>query len=175
MRHYLSNWNKRVKKLLYKDKCYLYLKKIICKISHLYNNSHSKSKSINKSNSIIRIIDENKKQFPINKNINNINKLKIDIATNINKNKEGLQTERINNNFKTNTIPKISFDVNINNNININKMNEYKTTINNKSYFKGMDQKKKNELKSLHINFKKGYTNRKIPQSFRNRNNINRI
>ena len=147
--------------------------------------SHSKSKSINKSNSIIKIIDENTKQFPINQNINNINKLKIDIAKNIHKNKEGLQTERINNNFKTNkinTIPKISFDVNINNNININKMNEYKTTINNKSYFKGMDQKKKNEMKSLHINFKKGnighsnyYTNKKIPQSARNQNNINNL
>ena len=61
-------------------------------------------------------------------------------------------------------------------------MNEYKTTINNKSYFKGMDQKKKNEMKSLHINFKKGnightnyYTNKKIPQSARNQNNINNL
>ena len=38
MRHYLSKWNKIVKQLLYKDKCSLYLKKIICKISHLSNN-----------------------------------------------------------------------------------------------------------------------------------------
>ena len=144
--------------------------------------SHSKSKSINKSNSIIRIIDENNKQFQINKNIN---KLKIDIEKNIHKNKEGLQTERINNNLKrskVNTIPKISFDVNINNNININKMNEYKTTINNKSYFKGMEYKKSNDMKNLHINFKQGnignsnyYMNKKIPQSARNQNYVNNL
>ena len=155
-----------------------------CSKSKSKSKSHSKSKSINKSNSIIRIIDENNKQLEINKNINNINKLKIDITKNIHKNKEGLQTERINNNFKTNKIndiPKISFDVNINNNININKMNEYKTTINNKSYFKSKD-KKKNQMKNLHINFKQSnighgnyYINKKIPQSARNQNNINNL
>ena len=152
-------------------------------LSKSKSKSHSKSKSINKSNSIIKIIDENTKQFQINKNINNINKLNIDLAKNIHKSKEGLQTERINNNFKSNkikTIPKISFDTNLNNNINCNKIKEYKTTINNKSYLKGIEPKKKNEMKNLHINFKQGnnihssyYMNKKIPQSARNKNNLN--
>ena len=152
-------------------------------ISKSKSKSHSKSRSINKSNSIIKIIDENTKQFEINKNKNNINKLNIDLAKNIHKSKEGLQTERINNNFKSNkinTIPKISLDVNLNN--NNNKINEYKTTINNKSHLKGIEQKKKTEIKNLHINFKQGsnvhsnyYMNKKIPQSARNKNNINNL
>ena len=76
-------------------------------------------------------------------------------------------------------------------------MNEYKTTINNKSFLKGMggiglEQKKKNDgsvnmnMKNLHINFKQGnsihnntninyYMNKKIPQSARNQNNINNL
>jgi hypothetical protein len=156
-------------------------------ISKSKSKSHSKSKSINRSNSLIKIIDENNKQLQINKNnSNNINKLKIDIVKNIHKNNDGLQTERIKNNIKPNkinTIPKISFDVNMNNNnMNINKLNEYKTTTNNKSYFKGMEQKKKPEMKSLHINFKQAnnvhcnyYMNKKIPQSARNKNNINNL
>ena len=154
-------------------------------LSKSKSKSHSKSRSINKSNSIIKIIDENNKQFQIKGNLNNINQLNIDIAKNIHKSKEGLQTERINNNFKSNkinTIPKISFDVNMNNNINNNKINGYKTTINNKSYLKGIEQKKKNEMKNLHINFKQGsnvhssyYMNKKIPQSARNKNNINNL
>ena len=151
-----------------------------CSKSKSKSKSHSKSKSINKSNSIIRIIDENSKQLKINTKINSINKLKIDIAKNIHKNKEGLQTERLKNNLKSNkinAIPKISFDVNINN----NKKNERKATINNKSYLKGKE-KSKNQMKNLHINFKQAnighgnfYMNKKLPQSARNQNNINNL
>ena len=38
MRYYLLKWNKKIKILLYKDKCLLYLKRIICKINRLFNN-----------------------------------------------------------------------------------------------------------------------------------------
>ena len=155
-----------------------------CSKSKSKSKSHSKSKSINKSNSIIRIIDENSKQLKINTKINSLNKLKIDIAKNIHKNKEGLQTERLKNNLKSNkinAIPKISFDVNINNNINNNKKKERKATINNKSYLKGKE-KNKNLMKNLHINFKQAnighgnfYMNKKLPQSARNQNNINNL
>ena len=159
-------------------------------ISKSKSKSRSKSKSINKSNSIIKIIDENKKQNSnINKKVENINKIKFDINKQVHKRHDGLQTERIKNtiNFKSNkankinNIPKISFDVNINNNINIKKMNEYKITINkNKNINKIKELKNKNDLnENLHINLPANsdnkFINKRFPQSARNQNNTNNL
>ena len=92
-------------------------------ISKSKSKSRSKSKSINKSNSIVKIIDDNKNSIQIlnrTKKIDNINKNK-----SIHKTHDGLQTERIKNSNnhksnKVNNIPKITFDVNMNNNENNN-------------------------------------------------------
>ena len=157
-------------------------------LSKSKSKSHSKSKSINKSNSIIKIIDDNNKHhLQLNKKIENINKIKFDINRQVHKVHDGLQTERIKNsvNFKqnkANNIPKISFDVNINNNnINIKKTNEYKTTINsNKNSSKTKEIKNKHETnENLHINIQgssgNNIINKRFPQSARNQNNINNL
>ena len=152
-------------------------------ISKSKSKSRSKSKSINKSNSIIKIIDENNKHhLNLSKKISNINKIKLDMNKQVHKTHDGLQTERIknSNNFKSNkvnNIPKISFDVNINNNnINIKKINEYRTTINsNKNNNKSKDIKNKNLHINLHVNAGNKYTNKRFPQSARNKNNKNNL
>ena len=160
-------------------------------ISKSKSKSRSKSKSINKSNSIIKIIDENKKHNSnLNKQLENLNKIKFDINKQVHKTHDGLQTERIKNNInfksnnkanKVNNIPKISFDVNINNNINIKKMNEYKiTTNNNKNINKIKEIKNKNDTnENLHINLKTNsgnkLINKRFPQSARNKNNTNNL
>ena len=141
-------------------------------ISKSKSKSRSKSKSINKSNSIVKIIDDNKNSIQIlnrTKKIDNINKNK-----SIHKTHDGLQTERIknSNNHKTNkvnNIPKITFDVNMNNNENNKKNN-----INNKI----KETKNKNEFtENLHINLQGNtnnkFMNKRFPQSARNQNNIN--
>ena len=150
-------------------------------VSKSKSKSRSKSKSINKSNSIIKVIDENNKhQLQIGKKIDNINKIKFDLNKQVHKTHDGLQTERIKNsiNFKTNkvnNIPKISFDVNINN--NIKKTNEHRATISNN---KLKESKIKNDTnENLHINLQ-GHTgnkfmNKRFPQSARNKNNTNKL
>ena len=156
-------------------------------ISKSKSKSRSKSKSINKSNSIIKILDENNKlNLQLNKNLDEINKIKIDNNKNVHKAHDGLQTERTKSNFKggkMNNIPKISFEVNLNN-INMKKISETKTTINNYKYSNintntKIYDSKKNE--HLHLNLKgnignKNYNiNKKFPQSARNQNNINNL
>ena len=149
-------------------------------ISKSKSKSRSKSKSINKSNSIIKIIDENNKHhLHISKKIDSINKIKFDLNKQVHKTHDGLQTERIKNsiNFKSNkvnNIPKISFDINIKN--NIKKNNERKTTINNKI----KENKNKNDTnENLHLNLQGNtgnkFINKRFPQSARNKNNINNL
>ena len=112
-------------------------------ISKSKSKSRSKSKSINKSNSIVKIIDDNKNSIQIlnrTKKIDNINKNK-----SIHKTHDGLQTERIKNSNnhksnKVNNIPKITFDVNMNNNENNKKNN-----INNKI------KETKNNIKLINV------------------------
>jgi hypothetical protein len=104
-------------------------------LSKSKSKSRSKSKSINKSNSIIKIIDDNSRhKLYIGKKIETINKIKLNMNKQIHKTHDGLQTERIKNSNnlksnKVNNIPKITFDVNINNN-NIKKQSENRMTIN---------------------------------------------
>ena len=149
-------------------------------VSKSKSKSRSKSKSINKSNSIIKIIDENNKHhLHISKKINNINKIKFDLNKQVHKTHDGLQTERLKNtiNFKSNkvsNIPKIYFDVNINN--NVKKMNEHKTTINNNKIKENKNKNDTNE--NLHINLQgtgNKFMNKRFPQSARNKNNNNNL
>ena len=152
-------------------------------LSKSKSKSRSKSKSINKSNSIIKIIDDNSRhKLYIGQKIENINKIKLNMNKQIHKTHDGLQTERIKNSNnlksnKVNNIPKITFDVNINN--NVKKQTENRMTI-NISKNKTKEIKNKNDTtENLHINLQ-GNTNNKymsnrFPQSARNKNNINNL
>ena len=150
-------------------------------LSKSKSKSRSKSKSINKSNSIIKIIDDNSKhKLYISKKNDNINKIKLNMNKQIHKTHDGLQTERIKNSNnlksnKVNNIPKITFDVNINN--NIKKQNENRMTSNKN---KSKDMKNKNDTtENLHINLQGNsnnkYISNRFPQSARNKNNTNNL
>jgi hypothetical protein len=98
----------------------------------------------------------------------------------VHKTHDGLQTERIKNsiNFKSNkvnNIPKISFDVNINN--NIKKTNEHRATISNNKIKENKNKNDTNE--NLHINLQGNsgnkFMNKRFPQSARNKNNTNKL
>ena len=81
MKYYLNKWYKLMKDLLYKDKCLLYLKKIILKINHLSNNI-TIAKYFNKWKSKILM-----NKFK-NQKINNYNKFCNSLKQYINNNKK---------------------------------------------------------------------------------------